>query len=69
MLLIRHPHTAGKPILRRFVALLHTCYVDTIDFNPVILDRLCEYDRLEKPDACVSKTNKSVASETINFLG
>lgn len=68
MLLIRSPQTQNKSILRRFVALLHHCYVNTIEFNPVILDRLCEYNKLDFPEACISKTHKSVAEETISFI-
>ena len=52
----------------RFVALLHHCYVNTIEFNPLILDRLCEYSKLERPEACISKTHKSVAEETTTFI-
>lgn len=68
MLLIRNPHTQNKSILRRFVALLHHCYVNTIECNPVILDRLCDYSKLDVPEACISKTHKSVADETIAFI-
>jgi hypothetical protein len=68
MLLIRNPHTQNKSIFRRFVSLLHHCYVNTIEFNPVILDRLCEYSKLDYPGASISKTHKSVAEETIHFI-
>jgi hypothetical protein len=34
----------------------------------VILDRLCEYSKLDYPGASISKTHKSVAEETIHFI-
>lgn len=44
--LIRHPFTAQSEIFKKLIDLLHYCYVDTIDLNPVVLDELCEYNNL-----------------------